>query len=459
MSSLFASTALLADGWARDVAIEIDGAGTIVAATANAAPPAGAEQAGGPVVPGMPNVHSHAFQRAMAGLAEVAGTPEDDFWTWRRVMYRFALGLTPPQVHAIAAQLYVELVKHGFTSVGEFHYLHNRPDGGRYADAAELSRQVIEAARRVGIALTHLPVLYGYAGFGEQPLGAAQRRFHGEPEGLLAMIARLRADYGDAPWFRIGLAPHSLRAISPATLAAAVAGLNAADPAAPIHIHIAEQVKEVEDCVAWSGQRPVEWLFANAAVDRRWCLIHATHLSDDEAARLAASSAVAGLCPTTEANLGDGVFPFRRHAAAGGRFAVGTDSHVSVSPVEELRWLEYAQRLVHRRRSIAATETGQSAGGRLWRRAAAAGAAALAQPVGTIAAGRRADLLVLDADHVHLTGKTGDQLLDALIFAGNDNLVRRVMVAGRWVVEDGHHAAEAEIAAGYRQVLAELEDA
>jgi len=420
--------------------------------------PAGAApRAEGPVLPGMPNLHSHAFQRAMAGLAERAGPGEDSFWTWREVMYRFLRRLTPEQVEAVAAQLYVELLKAGYTAVGEFHYLHHDPQGRPYDDLAEMSRRILGAARHAGIGLTHLPVLYGFGGFGGQRAGAGQRRFLNEPERLLRLIEAVLEEVRGDPQFRVGIAPHSLRAVTPETLRAALDGLDTLDDGAPVHIHVAEQQQEVRDCIDWSGQRPVEWLLTHVKPGPRWCLVHATRMTDQETEGLAGSGAVAGLCPTTEANLGDGVFPAPDYLARGGAFGIGSDSHISLSPIEELRWLEYGQRLTHRRRSLLTGGAADpSVGSALYRGALAGGARALGRPVGSLAPGCRADLVVLDGGCPALLGKPDELLLDALIFAGNENPVRDVMVGGRWLVRERHHAEEAGILARYKATLAVL---
>ncbi len=456
---LFAAQALLPAGWADDVLFEIDGRGDLLRVEPGHSGE-GAKGLAGPVIPGMANLHSHAFQRAMAGLAERAGPGDDSFWTWREVMYGFVASLTPEQVEAIAAQLYVEMLKSGYTAVGEFHYLHHGPDGEPYDDLAEMSRRVIAAASTTGIGLTHLPVLYGYGGFGGQAAGPGQRRFLNDPERYLRLLQDLfderRHDRHDGQ-LQIGIAPQSLRAVTAESLATVIAGLDALNPEAPIHIHIAEQVKEVEDCSAWSARRPVEWLFENSAVDRRWCLVHATHMTAAETAQLAASGAVAGLCPTTEANLGDGIFPALDYGAAGGRFGIGSDSHISVSPIEELRWLEYGQRLIHRRRNLlSAGAKAPSVGRYLYDNALAGGARALGRPIGRLEVGCRADLLVLDTEAPILAGKRGDLLLDAMIFAGNENPVCDVMVGGRWVVEAKRHHHEEVILKSYRGVLSQL---
>jgi len=456
MTKLFCQTALLPQGWSEDVVLEIDAAGDIAAVAAGGGPK-GCRRAQGPVVPGMPNLHSHAFQRAMAGLAETAGPGGDSFWSWRQVMYGFVERLGPEEVEAVAAQLYVEMLKAGYTAVGEFHYLHHAPDGRPYAEPTELSDRVIAAAKATGIGITHLPVLYAQGGFGGAPAGAAQRRFLTDAEGFLDIVSRLARRYGDDPQVGLGIAPHSLRAVTPALLAEAVEGFRSQVADGPIHIHVAEQTQEVEDCLAWSGERPVAWLLDHADIGDRWCLVHATHMSPAETEGLAKSGAVAGLCPTTEANLGDGLFPAPDYLGLGGRFGIGSDSHITVDPAQELRWLEYGQRLVHRGRNLLAGGAGRSTGGTLYRGALAGGAQALGRPVGALAPGHRADLLVLDAEAPALAGRRDDGLLDAWLFASNASPVRDVMVGGRFVIAERRHAREAEITAAYRAALARLE--
>ena len=442
---------LTADGWLAPGRIEIGGDGRIAAVGAGE----GGERVGGVALPGMPNLHSHAFQRAMAGLTERAGPGTDSFWTWREVMYGFVARLDPDDVEAIAAQLYCEMLKAGYTAVAEFHYLHHAPDGGAYDDLAEMAERVTRAAGRTGIALTLLPVLYDAGGFGGAPVGGAQRRFANDAERLLEIVETMRDRHGARPDFRVGLAPHSLRAAAPGSLAAALAGLDAIDAGAPVHIHVAEQTREVEDCLAWCGRRPVEWLLEHHAVGPRWCLVHATHMNAGETRALAASGAVAGLCPTTEANLGDGLFPLAAWLGAGGRLGIGSDSHVSTSPVEELRWLEYGQRLTARRRNIAALPEG-STGARLHAAALEGGAQATARDAGAVEVGRMADIVVLDAAHPLLAGRTGDAILDAYVFAGNENPVRDVMVGGRWTVRDGRHAEEDAIVREFVRTMERL---
>ncbi|MFQ6024035.1 MAG: formimidoylglutamate deiminase [Acidiferrobacterales bacterium] len=448
---LFADRALLGDGWGRNVVLDMDAAGLITGIKPDiTTPPADAQRLGGPVLPGMPNLHSHAFQRAFAGCSERRGPDEDSFWTWRKVMYDFAARITPDQVQSIAEQLYVEMLKAGYTAVAEFHYLHHDANGEPYAKLTEMSDRIFAAANTTGIALTHLPVLYGYGGFGGQPATAGQRRFINDIERYATLLETLFAHYGKQPNARIGIAAHSLRAVTPESLREAVQLINRLDDSAPIHIHIAEQKKEVDDCLAWSGQRPVTWLFDNADIDERWCLVHATHLDDKEIQALAASRAVAGLCPTTEANLGDGLFPAIEYQRRGGTFGIGSDSHISVSAVEELRTLEYGQRLLHRRRALLANLS-HSVGASLYRDALRGGAQALGLAAGGLAVGRRADLVVLDPETPALINKPDDLLLDAVVFAGNVNPVKDVMVAGQWRIVDGHHLLEEEIFGRFKQ--------
>jgi len=455
MTTYFAPEALLQDGWAADVLIDVGNDGNILQIR-NGKPGTGVESLGGPAIPGMASVHTHSFQRAMAGLAERMGSPEDSFWTWREVMYSFIRRVGPDEALAIASQLYCEMLKNGYTAVAEFHYLHHSPEGKPYAQRAEMALAVARAARETGMAMTMLPSLYAYANFGEVPLESGQKRFASNPEMILGMLGELRAAHSGNPDFGLGVAPHSLRAVSPAMLRDLIAGLDVIDPHASIHMHVAEQVKEVNDCLSWGDQRPVQWLLDNMPVTPRWCLVHCTHVSMTEAERLAQSGAVTGLCPTTEGNLGDGIFPFLRYREKGGRFGIGTDSNVSRSPVEELRWLEYLQRLTLRRRNITATPSNPSVGTNLWRGAAAGGAQALGRKMGAIAPGLRADLVVLDHHHLDLAERHAEALLDAFIFSCSGNAIKHVMVGGRWVVRDGHHASEQAIENRFRQVQKRL---
>lgn len=457
MTTLFAETALLSDGWADNVLIEIDEHGLIAGLDpGKEAAPEAAEILKGPVIPGMPNVHSHAFQRAMAGLAERASSKKDSFWSWRDTMYRFLEHLGPDEVEAIAAQLYVEMLKSGYTSVGEFHYLHHQPGGGLYDDIAEMSHAVIEGALEAGIAITHMPVLYLYGGFGGIVPVAGQRRFLNQVPAVVDIVAQLRRHHAGNPFVRVGFAHHSLRAVSPEMLSEATQAVRRMDKSMPVHIHVAEQTGEVDACLAWSGKRPVEWLLDNAPLDAHWTVIHATHMTEDETRRLASSGVVVGLCPTTEANLGDGIFPLLKYLEHDGAFAIGSDSHISVSPIEELRWLEYGQRLVHRERTLVKSAEIPSVGAALYDRALTGGARALMRGRGTIEAGAPADLLVLDAHLPCLDGKLRDHILDAMVFAGNDNPVRDVMVGGRWVVRDRHHKRQEKIFERYRKTIRKM---
>ena len=445
MVKVFFESALLPDGWADNVSVTWDDAGIITAVDIGAVPD-DAERLSGIALPGLANLHSHAFQRAMAGLAEVASPGDDSFWTWREVMYGFLASLSPDDVEAIASQLYAEVLKAGYTGIAEFHYLHHRPDGGPYDNPAEMSERIAAAAAQTGIALCHLPVLYAHGGFGGADISAGQGRFHNDVEAYLRLRDSCRAE-------NVGVAFHSLRAVTEAEMTAVLAAV----PDGPVHIHIAEQVKEVDDCLAWSGARPVEWLLDHLPVDERWCLVHATHLSEREIANLAASGAVAGLCPTTEANLGDGVFPARAYLDAGGRFGIGSDSHISTSLADELRSLEYSQRLRDLARNVLTAGDGSANGRLLFDIARMGGAQATGRASG-LALGHPADFIVLDPDHPALVGRRRDQVLNAWLFFNGGNPVRDVYVAGKRVIADGHHVKEEAIASRYARTMRKLLD-
>lgn len=453
--SYFASAAFLPDGWANNVLIEVDEAGYITTITPSQM--CGTATAlKGPVLPGMLNLHSHSFQRAMAGLAERATGQKDSFWTWRETMYKFLEKLTPDDLQAIAAQVYVEMLRAGFTTVGEFHYVHHQIDGRPYQDRCLTSRHVIMAAKEVGIAITHLPVFYNCSGFGGQKPTESQRRFINNEAQILDIISSLLTSYKNDPQITIGLAHHSLRALTPEMLQQATAAMQSINPKAPIHIHIAEQTKEVNDCLDWSAQRPVEWLLNNVDINKHWCFVHATHMTDIETQRLARSGAVAGLCPTTEANLGDGLFNLPDYIREQGLLGIGTDSNVSVSMVEELRTLEYGQRLLRRERAVAKMPGEPSVGAALYRMALAGGAQALGRYAGSIEVGKRADFIALDPDSPSLLCKQGDLILDSMIFAGNVNPIRHVIAGGQHIVKDFKHIAEDEVLRAYVKTIKKL---
>ncbi|MCO6419482.1 formimidoylglutamate deiminase [Siccirubricoccus sp. KC 17139] len=447
MPEFHAARALLPSGWAEDVRIAVSAAGDIAAVTPGQ-PAGGHPRLPGVVLPGLPNLHSHAFQRAMAGATERRGAEgQDSFWSWRETMYRFLGRLGPEEAEAIAAQLQLELLEWGFTSLAEFHYLHHQPDGTPYAEPAEMVLRNLAAARRTGMGLTLLPVLYRHGGIFGLPPAPGQRRFLNELEAWQRILAACRAAVAGDPQAAAGMAPHSLRAVTPEMLRAV-----AAEPG-PLHIHIAEQPREVAECLAATGARPVQWLLDNLPVDARWCLVHATHMTPEETAAMARSGAVAGLCPSTEASLGDGLFPLPEYLAAGGRFGVGTDSHVGISARDELRLLETGQRLQRQARAIAASEALPHPGRFLLEGALAGGAQALGRPVGAIAPGRRCDLVELDPEHPTLLGLEGDALLDGWVFSGQDNPVRTVIVGGKRVVEAGRHLARREVFGEYRRAM------
>jgi len=396
-------------------------------------------------LPGIANLHSHAFQRAMAGMAERQGDPNDSFWTWREAMYRVAARFDPDSLHAVASQLYAEMLEAGYTRVCEFHYLHHAPDGQPYADHAAMSNALVRAARDTGMRMTLLPVLYMTGGFDGRPLSSRQRRFGFDVDGYLRLFETLRAQEGDM--LRVGCALHSLRAVPVGAMREV---LDALPQDAPVHIHIAEQIGEVQDSLALRGARPVEWLLANADVGERWTLVHATHLDDGEIAGIARSGAVVALCPTTEANLGDGLFPMRDFLAANGRWGIGSDSHISVSPVEELRWLEYGQRLLSRHRNVIADAGEPSVGATLLRGVADSRASATGFGDGDD------EWLLLDADAPQFAGATSGDIVDRWIFAGNRPLVREVRIGGETPVVDGRHRDRDAIAKDYREAISKL---
>ena len=441
MQALFFDHALLPDGWAHDVRIALD-AGRIARVEPNTQPQPG-DCRHAAALPGLPNLHSHAFQRGMAGLAETRGPAGDSFWTWREIMYRFLDGMEPEDVEAISTQAFMEMLEGGFTRVGEFHYLHHDRAGRPYADPAELSRRVASAAAATGIRLTLLPVFYARGGFGGVPPSPGQRRFISTLDGFARLLETVRGIEGIA----VGVAPHSLRAVTPEELTAVCA----MQPAGPLHIHAAEQVREVEECLVWSGARPVEWLLDHAAIDARWCLIHATHMTPGETERLARSGAVAGLCPVTEANLGDGIFPGAAFHALGGRYGVGSDSNIAISASAELRLLEYGQRLQSLARNVLAGGEGSSTGRTLFNAALAAGAAALGAPLPRLAEAEPADLVALAPG---LADGGGDRILDGWIFA--NGTVDAVWVGGEQLVSAGRHRDRGTVERKTRQALRRL---
>jgi formimidoylglutamate deiminase len=452
VTSFIFDHALLPEGWASDVRIDVaDGAivNVVLATQRN-----NAEHIAGIAIPGLPNLHCHGFQKGMAGLAERRGPDHDSFWTWREVMYRFLGALNPDDVEAITAYAYMEMLEAGFTAVGEFHYLHHDIDGRHYADIAELTARVAAAAAQTGIGLTLLPSFYAHGGFGRAPPAPGQRRFINDPDTFLDIVRRARAIAAKLPDAAVGIAPHSLRAVTPERLRVV---LNAVRDG-PVHIHAAEQIKEVDECIAALGGRPVEWLLTHCGIDRHWCLVHATHMTAAETQALAGSGAVAGLCPLTEANLGDGVFDADQYIGAGGRFGVGTDSNIELDAAAELRQLEYSQRLRHRARNVLAQREGMSVAHRLYADALAGGAQALGRAIGSIAPGRRADIVVFDDDHPDLSGSRGDLWLDKYVFVAGRRLVNTVIVGGERMVENGTHRSHGAIADRYRKVVKRLAD-
>lgn len=449
---IFAKTALLTEGWANDVRVTIHDNGRIATVETGTTAQSGDTQVA-ILLPSPANIHSHAFQRAMAGLTEGRGPdPRDSFWTWRKLMYKFMEQLGPDEVEAIAAFVQMEMLEAGFAASVEFHYLHHAPGGAPYAKLGELSERIVAAAATSGIGLTLAPVLYQYGGCDQRPLNDRQARFGNDVERFAKLWEEARDSLNALPAdARMAVAPHSLRAVGPESLAACAK----LSPSDPMHIHIAEQVGEVEEVVAAWGQRPIEWLYDHQPVDNRWTLIHATQMEPHETEMVAASGAVAGLCPITEANLGDGIFDGVRYLGAGGTFAIGSDSDIRISLAEELRTLEYSQRLRDKGRAMLA-EQGRSAGRLMLEEVARGGAVSAGRQSGAIAAGHWADLFALDGEATNLIGRHGDQIIDSWVFAGDDRMVSDVWSAGRHMVQNGQHVARDAITARYRDVMRKL---
>ncbi len=453
MTSVFATRALLPEGWSDDVRLTVDEAGLIGSVEGGVTPKSADRHLGaGILLPAPGNLHSHAFQRAMAGMTEHRSGQQDDFWSWRTLMYRFLEVLNPDDVEAIAALVYVEMLEAGYAAVGEFHYVHHQPHGGPYANIAELGERIAAAASQTGIGLTHLPVLYTYGGAQRQELTGGQLRFGCDLDRYGDLVQASRAVIGRLPDdCRLGVAPHSLRATAPDQIEAAIALAGSG----PVHIHIAEQQREVREIEAWLGARPVEWLLGHAPVDHKWCLIHATHMTEAETSGVVSSGAVAGLCPITEANLGDGAFNGKQFLGEGGRFGVGSDSNVRIALSEELRQLEYSQRQAHQARNVMATQAA-STGSLLYCKALDGGAAALQRSAGALEPGRLADMVVVDGSHPSLLALDGDHLLDGWIFAADDRVVRDVWSAGRHCVTEGRHRHRDGVERRYRATMTDL---
>ncbi len=451
MTHLWFSSALLPGGWAAAVRLTLtDG---IITRVETGADPSASDERHGIAIPGLSNLHSHSFQRAMAGLTEHGdGAARDDFWTWRAAMYQFLDRLGPDDVEAVSALAFTEMLETGFTRVGEFHYLHHDPAGRPYADPAELATRIIAAAASTGIGLTLLPAFYAHANFGGLPPTPGQRRFITDLDGFARLLDASRRTATGLPGTVVGVAPHSLRAVTPDELRKVVPLAETG----PIHIHIAEQVREVEDCLEWSGRRPVEWLLDGQPLDTHWCLIHATHTTAADLVGIASREAVVGLCPITESNLGDGVFDTRAFQAAGGRFGVGTDSNVLIDAAGELRQLEYIQRLKARGRNVLAAGPNWSIGRTLFEHSLRAGSQALGATGGGLAEGHPADIVTLSTDHSSLASRTDDRLLDSWIFAARCGAIDSVWARGRKVVVGGRHVARETFERRFRTILERL---
>jgi formiminoglutamate deiminase len=450
MTPLWFSSALLPGGWSSGVRLTVS-EGIIHRVETGVEPNAGDERHG-VAVPGLVNLHSHAFQRAMAGLTEYPGASgRDDFWSWREAMYRSVDRLGPDDVEAVAALAFAEMLETGFTRVGEFHYLHHDPAGRPYRNMAELATRILAAATSAGIGLTLLPAFYAHANFGGLPPTSGQRRFTNDLDGFARLLESARRAAADLPGTVVGVAPHSLRAVTPDELGEVVSLAGAG----PIHIHVAEQLREVEDCLEWAGRRPVEWLLAGQNVDARWCLIHATHTTEAERSGIASRGAVVGLCPITEANLGDGIFDARSFRAAGGRFGVGTDSNILIDAAGELRQLEYSQRLSARQRNVLASPP-WSTGRTLFDASLYAGTQAMGATGTGFEPGRPADIVALAPDHVSMASRADDRLLDGWLFAARCGAIASVWARGREVVADGRHVAREALERRFRTTLARI---
>lgn len=449
-SYIHAPLAYIDNQWQENVVIGVDDSGVItdIGVDGNLgsnAAVSSVEHCQGALIPGIPNSHSHAFQRIFAGLTERQTTNDggntDNFWSWREQMYRYAHQITPEQQRIIAQALYIDMLKAGYTSVGEFHYLHHQKDGKPYDNIAETSLSIIEAAQSTGIRLVHLPVYYGRAGFSGEKIESLQRPFYNTLERYLLILDALQKQTRENAQVSIGLAIHSLRAANEEDIRNLLSETNKSMPNAVVHLHIAEQEKEVQDCLKVYRKRPVQWLLDNFKVNNNWSLVHATHINGQERSSIIKSGASVGLCPTTEANLGDGIFPISDYLKEGGSFSVGTDSQITIDPFEEMKWLEYPQRLLQKKRVIL-TDGNESVGETLYKQCTQGGAQALGVDCGVIAVGKKADFIVLDTELGSSFAREARDLLDIAIFVEGKNMVKDVMVGGTWVVRDRHHRLE-----------------
>ncbi len=450
VNSVFATHLLTDKGWMHNTRVTINENGYVQSIKQEQK--AASDKVVDVLLPGVPNLHSHGFQWSMAGLAEYKLSGKDSFWTWRDMMYQFLDKIDPGDLKIIAKALYIDMLKAGYTEVGEFHYLHNDCKGNQYGQIELLSLQMIEAAREVGLGICHLPVIYQFSGFDKKVAGDGQKRFTLSSDKFQLVIENLRKKYLNDNLVTVGMAPHSLRAVDIYELPELTANL-AGD--FPIHIHIAEQLSEVEQCKAVYGQRPVELLYSLLQIDQQWCLIHATHLNSMEVQSIANSKAVVGLCPTTEANLGDGIFPLLEFYKNDGRWGIGSDSHVSVSVLEELRWLEYGQRLQHQGRTLYTNQQNSQTSLNLYQQALKGGAQALKSEAGVIEVGSRADFIGLKIP-AQYHGFSSDQIFSRYLFSSRDNWINDVMVSGNWLVTDGVHPLEDKASADLVKVYKKL---
>ena len=451
--NLFAELALISEDWAHNVRISVGNDGKITNVESGVKPgPHDRELRNRILIPAMANLHSHSFQRSMAGMTEKRAIKLDNFWSWRELMYSFLEQLNPEHVEAIAALVFMEMLESGYASVGEFHYLHHQQRGQHYENVAETSSRIFAAANQTGIGLTHLPVFYMQGGLNGEQLSQFQLRFGNNVDQYFILLEQIEKEIKTAPKdYRLGIAPHSLRAVTPESLKEILDTRYFV----PVHIHISEQKKEVEDFQYKYGNRPVNWILDNVPVDSHWCLVHATHMLPEETTKLANSGAVAGLCPITEANLGDGIFDGSQYVSSGGKYGIGSDSNIHISLTEELRMLEYSQRLILKERNVMTNNSG-SLGKSIYTSALSGGAQALSRNSGSIASGQWADLLALDSEALALYGSSKNEILDRWIFSADDSLVREVWSAGRQMVVDGRHVKHDQIEKQYRKIISNL---
>ena len=449
-----AKSALLPNGWSDNVYVQIGNQGKISGVSFEAIEKKDAKTINVDfLLPAVANLHSHSFQRAMAGLTEKKGKDgNDSFWTWRDLMYKFLDLLTPEDILSITAFGQMEMLKAGFSSVAEFHYLHHQKNGNPYNSISQMSQSIIEASKETGIGLCLLPVLYERGGCDNRPLTKGQKRFGNNFDQFVKLINEVKIHSENTLNCNLGVAAHSLRAVRKESLEQIEKLLNG-----PIHIHAAEQDQEVDEILSAYGQRPVEWLLNNMDINKRWCLIHCTQMTEDETIKLSKSGAVAGLCPVTEANLGDGIFNGLDFFNNNGTFGVGTDSNINISLIEELKMLEYSQRLSTKKRAVL-SDKNRSTGRVLFDKSLFGGSLATQRETGEISIGKTADLISLDHNIIDLNERNKDTILDYLVFSSQGNAINNVWSAGSLVIDNGRHFNQEMITKRYKNTMTSLRE-